>query len=124
MNPQEILVRAQDALTARRVFGDPFQTDGVTVLPVAFVAGGGRGGKGAAAEEGGVGFGLWGKPAGVLVIKDGDARWRPAIDVNRVTLGGQLIAITAILSLRPILVKWRHLPSGNKRQFICTSQID
>jgi len=51
-------------------------------------------------------LGVRAKPAGVFVIKDGDAAWRPALDVNRVILGGQLVAITAILTLRPILLRW------------------
>jgi len=39
-------------------------------------------------------------------VRDGDVSWRPAVDVNRVILGGQLVAITALLVLRPVLVKW------------------
>jgi len=45
-------------------------------------------------------------PSGVYVIRDGDARWRPAVDVNRIVLGGQLVAITALITLRPILMRW------------------
>src|SRR2546428_660645 len=44
MDPQVIITGAQDALTTRRVFGDPIQTDGITMIPVASVAGGGGGG--------------------------------------------------------------------------------
>jgi len=32
--------------------------------------------------------------------------WRPAIDVNRIILGGQLVAITALLTIGPPLVRW------------------
>ena len=42
----------------------------------------------------------------MFVIGDGAVRWRPAIDVNRVVLGGQLVAITALLTMR-LLVKLR-----------------
>jgi uncharacterized spore protein YtfJ len=105
MDTQHILVNAQDAMTARRVFGDPIQTDGATILPVAVVGGGGGGGN-KGTEKAGVGFGLRAKPAGVYVIKNGDAAWRPALDLNRVILGGQLVAITALLSLRPLLRRW------------------
>jgi hypothetical protein len=42
----------------------------------------------------------------VFVIGNGAVRWRPAIDVNRVVLGGQLVAITALLTVR-LLVKLR-----------------
>lgn len=105
MNPQQILSGAQDAMSARRVFGDPIQADGITVIPVAAVGGGGGGG-GRSAEEGGVGFGLSARAAGVFVVRNGDARWRPAVDVNRVILGGQIVAITAILTFGPILRRW------------------
>ena len=102
MDPQLVITGAQEALTARRVFGDPIQADGVMLVPAAVVNGGG-GGRGA---EGGAGFGLSARPAGMFVVRDGDVRWRPAIDVNRVVLGGQLVAITALIVLRPILLRW------------------
>jgi uncharacterized spore protein YtfJ len=105
MDPQLVLTGAQDALTARRVFGDPIQADGVTLVPAAIVGGGGGGGARGTAE-GGVGFGLKARPAGMFVVRNGEVSWRPAVDVNRVVLGGQLVAITALLVLRPVLVKW------------------
>jgi uncharacterized spore protein YtfJ len=84
------------------------------VLPVAKISGGGGGGGGTGpAVEGqetggsGGGFGLTAKPLGVFVIKDGTVRWRPAIDVNKVILGGQLVAVTALLVVRA-LVKGRR----------------
>ena len=105
MDPQVIITGAQDALTTRRVFGDPIQTDGITMIPVVSVAGGGGGGRGESGERG-AGFGVKARPAGVYVIRDGEARWRPAVDVNRIILGGQLVAITALITLRPILMRW------------------
>ena len=105
MDPQLVLTGAQDALTVRRVFGEPIQIDGVTIVPTAVVSGGGGGG-GKGTAEGGVGFGLKARPAGVFVVTDGDVKWRPAVDVNRVVLGGQLVAITALLALRPLLIHW------------------
>jgi uncharacterized spore protein YtfJ len=102
---QQILQGAQDAMTVRRVFGDPMQVDGVTVVPVATIGGGGGGGS-KATDQAGVGFGLSAKPAGVYVIREGSAAWRPAVDVNRVILGGQLVAIAAIWALRPLVLKW------------------
>jgi uncharacterized spore protein YtfJ len=107
---QHVLAGAQDALTTRRVFGDPINVEGVTVLPVAKVGGGGGGGEGGRGAQnetgGGVGFGIAAKPAGVYVIRAGKVLWRPAIDVNRVILGGQLVAIAAIWALRPLLMRW------------------
>lgn len=34
MNPAEVLAGAQATMSADRVFGTPFERDGVTVLPV------------------------------------------------------------------------------------------
>ena len=44
---------------------------------------------------------------------DGRVRWHPAIDVNRVILGGQLVAATALVMLGPLLGRWlvRRLPA-------------
>jgi uncharacterized spore protein YtfJ len=104
VDPQHVLVGAQEAMTPRRVFGDPIQLEGVTVLPVSAVGGGGGGGvKGA---DAGVGFGLQARPAGVFVVRDGDAKWRPALNLNRVILGGQLLAVVAILTTGFLLRSW------------------
>ncbi len=37
------------------------------------------------------------KPAGAFLIKDGTVSWNPALDLNRVILGGQIVAIVALL---------------------------
>jgi uncharacterized spore protein YtfJ len=92
-NVDEILGGARDAMSVKRVFGDPIETDGVTVVPVAKVAGGGGGG-GDSDSNGGAGFGVMAKPAGVYVIKDGEVTWKPAIDVSRI-----LLAALALLSV-------------------------
>lgn len=99
--------QAQGAAAVRRVFGEPIRQDGVTVIPVARVAGAGGGGsgrqQGERPNEGiGGGFGLGAKPAGVYVIKKGKVHWRPALDVNRVIMGGQIVAIVALLTVRMI----------------------
>ena len=108
MNTQEILTGAQGVMTARRVFGEPIEIRGVTILPVATVAGGGGGGQ-RGIEDGGVGFGVRARPAGVYVIRDdGSVSWRPALNLNLVILGGQLVGLAAILSVRSILKAWAH----------------
>ena len=100
---------------AARVFGTPVHQDGVVVLPVAKIAGGGGGGDGASpagdggeAGGGGGGFGLSATPAGVYVLRDGRVRWKPAVDVNRIVLGGQLVAVVALLVLRGIVAPRRR----------------
>ena len=84
------------------MFGESIEDQGVTVIPVAKVAGGGGGG-GDTEGNGGGGFGLAGKPAGVYVVEGNGVRWRPAVDVNRVILGGQVVMVVALLVLRSIL---------------------
>lgn len=85
-------------LRARDVFGKPIQSDGVTVIPVASVIGGGGagGGEGSRADStpdeptsagAGLGFGFVARPVGAFVIKDGKARWLPAFNVTALTLG-------------------------------------
>ena len=49
MDIHEVLNHARDAMTVKRVFGDPYEKDGVTVIPVANVMGGAGGGGGSSA---------------------------------------------------------------------------
>jgi uncharacterized spore protein YtfJ len=95
---------------ADRVFGSPIVQEGVIVLPAAKMTGGIGGGSGQGpAESGregsglGGGLGLSAKALGVFVIKGGDVSWRPAVDVNRIALGGQIVGIVALLTLRAYL---------------------
>ena len=44
MNVTEIMETARDALSVQRVFGEPYERNGVVVIPTATVAGGGGGG--------------------------------------------------------------------------------
>jgi uncharacterized spore protein YtfJ len=85
----QMVAATRDALTVRRVFGEPCERAGVTVIPAAVLRGGAGGGAGSDEKgqqgEGG-GFGLIARPAGAYVIKDGEVHWRPAFDLNR-TIG-------------------------------------
>ena len=54
MEPLELLDKTRDALTVQRVFGEPHDKGGVTIVPVAKISGGGGGGSGAKPGEGGV----------------------------------------------------------------------
>lgn len=100
MDALDVVTQTRDAITARRVYGEPYQEEGITVIPAANVMGGGGGG--GSAEGSGTGFGLRATPAGAWVIKDGEARWRPAVDVNRIVFMGQLVAIVFLLTVRSI----------------------
>lgn len=110
------IAKAEEAFTVRRVFGEPYEKDGVTVIPAARIQGavGGGGGEAPGGEGSGTGtgFAMNTKPFGVFVMKDGEVTWRPAVDVNRVILGAQLVAITALLVTRSI-VKARRKAGGN-----------
>jgi len=46
MDYAETIAKAQDAVTVRRVYGKPYERNGVTVIPAAQVAGGGGAGGG------------------------------------------------------------------------------
>jgi uncharacterized spore protein YtfJ len=101
----------KDTMSVSRVFGESHQVDGVTLVPVATVRGGGGGGGGEGSAPGGegtgtgagLGFGVIVRPLGAYIVKDGEVRWQPAIDVLRVVVGGQLVALAAILAFR----RWR-----------------
>lgn len=105
MTFSELLERATESMTVRRVFGDPIEKDGVTIIPVAKVRGGGGGGSGEGpAEKGspkgwGGGFGVSATPAGVYVIRAGEVSWRPAVDANRAILIWAIVALLAIRAL-------------------------
>jgi uncharacterized spore protein YtfJ len=94
----------KDVMTVKRVFGEPTQVDGVTVVPVAVVRGGGGGGGGGGStpadneqgEGAGIGFGVNTRPVGVFTVKDGAVTWQPAVDVTRIVLGSQLVALAAL----------------------------
>ena len=102
MNALEAVSQAKDVVTVRRVYGEPYQEDGLTIIPAANVMGGGGGG-GDTEGNGGAGFGVRARPAGAWVIKDGEATWKPALDLNRTILVGQLIAIVALLVTRSVV---------------------
>ncbi len=107
----EALAGAKDAISVRRVFGEPYEEDGLTIIPAAAVRGGGGGGGGVDKDTGdegsGGGFGVMARPVGVYQIKDGETTWVPAADTTRVILHSQLVAIVGLLVLRSIIKIWR-----------------
>src|SRR5438046_6901290 len=96
MDVQSVITQARDTLTVERVFGQPYERNGVTVFPVATVRGGGGGGGG---PTGGGGGGIEARPAGAFVIRGDSVRWMPAVDLNRVLAAG----VIALLVLRSIV---------------------
>jgi len=98
--------QARDAITVRRVYGDPIERDGTVVIPAAAVAGGGGGGGGVDAQGqtgAGSGFGLHARPVGAFVIRDGDVRWEPAVDRERqLAIAATLVGV-GLLTLRSLV---------------------
>jgi len=111
MDARELTKSVREALSARQVFGEPVERDGVTVIPAATVMGGGGGGAGDSVKQpsegsdeaepqrqsgGGGGFGgvMW--PAGAFEIRDGRVTWRPAIDLTRVLLMALVLAVALV----------------------------
>lgn len=102
MEFDNMIGRAQDAITVRTVFGEPIEKDDVTVIPAARVVGGIGGGDGTDHDgqhgEGG-GFGIRAYPAGVYVIRKGRVRWLPAVDPNRIVLTTGAVTVATIVVL-------------------------
>jgi uncharacterized spore protein YtfJ len=121
MDAHEVLDHARDAMTVKRVFGDLYERGGVAVIPVANVMGGAGAGGGpwmrpqpasggeeavgdVAADAGfGMGYGLRASPAGVYVIRGDQVEWKPAVDMNRLTLQRAGVALVGLLVLRSII---------------------
>lgn len=107
----ENLRGVRDALSVQRVFGEAYDLDGITIIPVARLAGGagGGGGEGTEEQEGGSGFGsgfgLGATPVGVYEIRDDGVRWRPSVDVNRLARGGQVLAGILAVCTTLVLLK-------------------
>lgn len=109
------LDEVRDVLSVGRVFGDPVEHAGVTVIPVARIAGGAGGGGGeesSAAERGGgfgTGFGLGARPVGVVAIDaDGNVCWRPTVDATVIARSGQVLAGIVAVCLTLVLLRRRR----------------
>jgi uncharacterized spore protein YtfJ len=111
---EKLLARAADNLSVCRAFGAAYEKDGMLIIPVAIVAGGGGAGTrqgrnrhsspaaGATPQdsgqaEAGGGFGGLVLPSGAYVVKGDQVRWVPAVDVT--------IAVLASLSLVRVLAR-------------------
>lgn len=101
----------RDALTVGRVFGDPYDLDGLTVIPVARVTGGGGGGGGESTDHDapgagfGGGFGMDARPIGVYEVRGDEVVWKPAIDATRLAKNGQVLAGVALVCLTLVMLR-------------------
>ncbi|EHR50912.1 Sporulation protein YtfJ (Spore_YtfJ) [Saccharomonospora marina XMU15] len=97
----ELFTVVKDAISVRKVYSEPIERDGVVVVTAASVGGGGGAGhsddqKGQQGEGGG--FGLGGAPTGAYVLKDGNVRWVPAVDVNRMFMLVAAVVMTFLFT--------------------------
>lgn len=106
----DALRQAVETTTARTVFGEPVTRDEVTIIPVTRVRGCGGGGGGGApapadrnAEGSGGGLMISAKPVGAFIVKGAQVCWRPCLDLNKLVLGGQIVAVIALLTVRTII---------------------
>jgi uncharacterized spore protein YtfJ len=104
---EQLVREARDTLTVRRVFGEPEQHGDITIIPAANVRGGAGGGGGEGPEGqgqgSGMGFGMSAKPAGAFVVRDGDARWVPAVDRNMAIIAMALVGLAVLRTIRAVV---------------------
>lgn len=116
MNVTEVLSSAKDAITVKRVYGEPYEKDGLTVIPAAAVGGGGGGGTGHDAkgeENEGAGFGLGARPVGAYVLQGQHVDWRPAVDPNRMVMVAGMVLIAYLLT-RSRVIRARALARSGR----------
>lgn len=103
---QRLVAEAKDLMTVRQVVGEPIERDGTTVVPIVEVrgAGGGGGGGGNANDDSGsgegMGFALRARPVGCYVISQGKVTWEPAIDVTKIAVMGNVVAVVLLAAIR------------------------
>jgi uncharacterized spore protein YtfJ len=134
MSKQELLSRVAENVSVRRAFGAAYEKDGLLIIPVALVFGGGGAGEGpipppsslpsgadpAEAAEGGTrmpdwrqptgsgaGFGGLIMPLGVYVVKDDKVRWIPVVDVTLIVLAS-LGVVRLLAGLRTHARRHQH----------------
>jgi hypothetical protein len=56
----------------------------------------------------GAGVSLSARPVGAFVVRGSEVSWRPAMDVNRIILGGQIVAICGLMVLRGMTKRRRR----------------
>ncbi len=97
--------RAQRLFSVKRVYAEPVERDGVTIVPAAQITGGAGGGGGVDPEGndgGGFGFGVSARPVGAWVIANGEAKWKPAGALG--TKGA--IPLLSALAVLAALILW------------------
>ncbi|MCL2424005.1 MAG: hypothetical protein FWD11_08990 [Micrococcales bacterium] len=103
-DPGQFTDAVKDVVSIRRVYGEAYERGDTLVIPVAKVMGGtGMGSAGGSQEgaDGGGGGGCFAtriRATGVFVVDDTGVHWRPAFDLNRAVLVGQVVLGAAIIT--------------------------
>lgn len=109
---RDLLSQIQSSARVSTVIGEPVTVGERVVIPVVEVAyaGGGGGGSGqmlrtdhAEGGGGGGGGGVRVRPLGCWVVGPLEARWLPALDVNRIVMIGGAITLMTLLTIRALL---------------------
>jgi hypothetical protein len=128
LEANEAFRSVREVLSARQVFGEPVERDGVTVIPAATVIGGGGGGGGTRAPaEGdgdadesatgsGMGIAMAGWASGAFEIREGQVTWRPTVDVTRMVLAAQGVALVVALATLAVVGRSSKSWLGRKRK--------
>ncbi|NEW28234.1 hypothetical protein [Nocardia cyriacigeorgica] len=92
----------QAALDGTPIYGEPFETaDGATIITVAH-----RYGR----------FGTGVRPVGVFTIRDGEAVWVPAVDVNRIALLGECLGLLSVVIVTLAVLRRPPWPDLSRRR--------
>ncbi len=105
MDVDELLAKANESMSVTRVYGQPIENNGTIIIPAARLAGAAGGGSGtdeSGSQGTGTGHGVTARPAGAWVIREGKLSWQPAVDVNKIVLGMQVVAMVALLVWRSV----------------------
>ena len=90
----DLFTETRDSLQGKRVYAQPLDIDGMTVIPAAAVWGAAGGADG---QDGpGGGFALTARATGAFLVKDGTVSWKPAVDVNRLVVILGLVALVGL----------------------------
>lgn len=130
MDVEKILEKASDQLSVRRAFGPAYEKNGLLIIPVALVTGGGGGGMArpgranpaartdnppkeagpadASSMDAGGGFGGLVVPVGVYVVKDDQVRWVSAVDVT-------IVVLASLGLVRTLARSWTRRPRRSGR---------
>jgi uncharacterized spore protein YtfJ len=113
MDVQKMVSRSQETATVARVYGEPHEKGGTTLIPAARVSA--RGGSGAArgGKHSGGGFRADAEPVGAFVIKNGEVEWKPVFDLSGTVRRGQLVGVVALLVVLAVIrvLRGRQAPA-------------